>query len=185
MLWEGTFRAANRNVSGAPIEVTIKPLGSERRGAFCCGVTVIDNFFKNNARKDHEKYKVRVFVAIIEGIECPVGFYSLSLMAYVPENVGTDAQAKFDRVKSVPAIYLAMLGVHREYQSRKIGRQLMQNAFDRALQIAENAGAYALALDAYSEAVALYYEKVLGFQRFNVGELKMYIPLAAIRTSKL
>lgn len=170
-------------MSLVPLEVDIKPLGKERRGDFCCGINKIDNFFRNNARKDHEKYKVRVFIATIVGIECPVGFYSLCLSAYVPENVGEDAQAKFERVNSVPAIYLAMLGVNKDYHRRGIGKQLMRNAFTRALAIAENAGAYALALDAHDESVANYYQKELGFQRFNVGELKMYMPLASLRAS--
>lgn len=168
-------------MSGPSIAVTIKPLGRENRGAFCCGLTKIDNFFKNNARKDHEKYKVRVFIAMAEGEECPVGFYSLCLTAYIPEDVGDDARDKFDRMKSVPAIYLAMLGVSKKHQRCGIGRCLMKDAFTRALNIAENAGAYALALEAYDESVASYYEKELEFSRFSVGDLKMYMPLAVLR----
>ena len=175
--------AISASVKVGPI-VHIKPLGKERRGGFCCGVITIDNFFKNNAKKDHKNYKVRVFIAVAEGEECPVGFYSLCLTTYVPASVNGEAQAQFERVNAVPAVYLAMIGVREQYKGQGIGKQLMKDAFNRALNIAENAGTYALALDAYDESVAKYYEEKLGFSRFVEGNLKMFIPLSVLRSSK-
>ena len=165
-------------------DVQIKPLGKESRRGFCCGIDKIDNFFKNNAKKDHEKYKVRVFIATIEGVADPVGFYSLCLTTYVPASVNGEAQTKFDRVNAVPAVYLAMIGVQENYKRKGIGKQLMKDAFNRALEIAENAGTYALALDAYDERVAAYYEQELGFNRFIGDPLKMFMPLELLRSSK-
>lgn len=112
-----------------------------------------------------------------------IGFYSLVLTALVPEEVSEAANAKFGRVNAVPAIYLAMIGVTEAFKGRKVGEQLMLDAFERALLISEHAGTYAITLDALNEDVAVYY-KDLGFEPFTEGNLKMFLPLNELRTSK-
>ncbi len=161
--------------------LVIKPLDSSfNRGAFCCGTTPIDNYVKNNVRKEHDLYKIRAFVAHEDGSKDIVGLYSLTIKSLDPDEVSEEAQGKFARVKSVPAIYLACIAVHGEYQGGGVGYRLMQDVFERSLAIAENAGVYAIALDAINEDVAQKYERY-GFERFIEGELKMFIPLQLIR----
>lgn len=58
----------------------------------------------------------------------------------------------------------------------------MQDAITRALLISENAGAYALILDALNERVAKFYTE-LGFEPFVEGDLKMYLELSAARAA--
>jgi len=126
---------------------------------------------------------VRVFVGCKPDSDEAVGFYSLVLTALVPEDVSEVAREKFERVQAVPAIYLAMIGVHTDYQGRTIGEQLMRDAFSRGLLISEHAGAYAISLDALNEKVAEYY-KALSFEPFTEGNLKMFLPLSLLRTSQ-
>src|SRR4029078_12796718 len=45
-------------------------------------------------------------------------------------------QVGFERVKAVPAIYLAMTGVCKECQGHRIGTRLIMDALNRALLIA-------------------------------------------------
>lgn len=172
--------ASPDTVQNTDIQVVIKPLDNESRGNFCCGVSRIDNFFKNNARKDHEAYKVRVFIAHLEGESAPIGFYSLTLTAILPSEISENAQKKFARVNAVPAIYLAMLGVSENYKKKGVGPALMQNAISRALLISDHAGAYAIVLDALNEQVAKYYAE-LGFEPFIEGDLRMFLELATVR----
>ncbi len=162
----------------------IEPLASShKRGAFCCGVTTIDNFFRNNARRDHEAYKVRVFVGFLDGVPDPVGFYSLTLTALNPKEVSEQALEKFARVGATPAIYLAMIAVTKDYQKKKFSFELMDDAFTRALAISENAGAYALTLDALNDDLVELY-KSFGFEPFEEGERKMFIPLSVLRKAR-
>ena len=57
----------------------------------------------------------------------------------------------------------------------------MQDAMSRTLVIADNAGTYALTLDALDENLAAYYGKKYGFERFADGGLEMFLPLGTIR----
>lgn len=164
-----------------PIEVAIEPLDrSHVRGAFSCGRPKIDNFFRQNARAQHEAYRVRVFVAVEPGSKRAVGFHSLVLAALIPSEVSKEADELFSRHNAVPVVYLSMIGVHHELQGRSIGTRLMRDAFERALTISENAGAYALTLDAATDQLVETY-RGLGFDLFQEGERRMFITLAEIR----
>jgi GNAT superfamily N-acetyltransferase len=167
-----------------PIEIEIKPLASaHERGAFSCASTrKIQNFCRNNAMKDHDLYKVRVYVACRPIEHVVLGYYSLVLTVLNPDDVSGEAQEKFSRVKAVPAIYLAMLGVSDDCAGGKIGKRLVAHAIDRALEISEIAGAYAIALDALDDEVAEMYGE-LGFEKFAEGERKMFMPLSEARSA--
>lgn len=118
-------------------------------------------------------------MACEKGKKSALGFYSLTLKTYVPEDIGDNVQ-KFERVGSVPSIYLAMLGVSEHIQGRGVGKLLMADAFQRTLEIAEQVGVYALSLDADNDRVVAYYEK-LGFSKFESEGRLMLIPLSSIR----
>ena len=174
--------------------VRIEPLSRvHERGAFVCSPATIQNFCRNNARKQNESYAVRVFVACIEGSQEVIGYYHLSLSSYkIRESVEESVQkplhldaasdAKFERVGTVPAVYLGMIGVHSEYQNKGIGKLLMMDAIQRTAKIAEHAGLYALTLDALDEGIASYYRDHFDFQNFKEGEkgLEMFLPIKTI-----
>lgn len=168
----------------APVEIEIQPLDSNHeRGAFCCTSTPkIQNYCRNNARKDHEAYKVRVYVAVAPGTKKVLGFYSLTLKSLVPEHVSEKAEEKFSRVAAVPAIYLAMIGVTDLCAGGGIGKKLIAHGIARAVEISEIAGAFALALDALDDEVAQVYA-ALGFEPFTTGKLQMFLPLSVARES--
>ncbi|WP_051334342.1 GNAT family N-acetyltransferase [Bradyrhizobium sp. Ai1a-2] len=167
-----------------PIEIEIQPLDStHERGAFCCASTKrIQNYCRNNARKDHDAYKVRVYVAVAPSTKRVLGFYSLTIKSLIPEDVSEAAKEKFSRVSAVPAIYLAMIGVTDECAGGGIGKKLLAHAIARAVEVSEIAGAFALALDALDEEVAAFYS-ALGFELFTTGELQMFLPLSVARES--
>lgn len=164
--------------------LVIKPLDSELDlGAFSCGHKLLDKFLKDKAATEHAAYKVRVFVACAPGDKCPLGYYALTVTTLVGSEVSEAAASKFPKF-NVPAIYLALIGVNKDHQSKGIGRLLMEDVLDRSLSIAENAGIWAVALDAVSEEVAKIYEGY-GFERFVEGERKMYMALQTVRDAKV
>lgn len=168
---------------GAPIDITITPLDDTHyRGDFLCVSTPkVQNYCRNNALRDHNLYKVRVYVARQPHSNRVLGYYSLVLTSLNPSTVSDEANDKFERVKAVPAIYLAMLGVCDSSAGCKIGKKLTADAIERALAISEIAGAYAIALDALDDEVAAMYAE-LGFEPFAEGERKMFMPLSVART---
>ncbi|MBY3564136.1 hypothetical protein [Rhizobium laguerreae] len=164
-------------------DIIIEPLGGEHpRGAFCCKLKAIDNFFIKHSLDRHEAYALRVFVARRPDDNTPLGFYSLTTMTFQP-GMNEEADAKFGRFDAIPSIYLSMIA--RDQASQKgLGDFLMINAFKRALEVREHIGVYAITLHAYNEKVRANYER-LGFQAFaddrKLGEFPaMFIPLSTV-----
>ncbi|WP_058187069.1 GNAT family N-acetyltransferase [Terracidiphilus gabretensis] len=170
--------------------IRIEPLSSEhRRGAFVCTNQTIQNYCRNNARKNNDAFMVRVFVACYGTSQDVIGYYYLSLTSYKlgakdesALHLDNTSDAKFERVEAVPAVYLGMIGIHADYQSRGIGKLLMMDAIQRTAKIAQHAGLYALTLDALDRKVATYYKDKFGFQTFKEGDtgLEMFLPIKTI-----
>jgi GNAT superfamily N-acetyltransferase len=143
-------------------------------------VQKIENYFRNNVKKNNDAYMVRAFVACEGNSVEVIGFYYLCLTSYQWDVVDSKAAEKFERVEAVPAVYLGMIAAHTDYAKQGIGKLLMGDAIKRTLAIADNAGTYALALDALDESLVAYYESQFGFQRFKDGGLEMFLPLATM-----
>lgn len=109
-----------------------------------------------------------------------VGFYYLTATSWEHEQVGREVADKFLMLDKIPALYLGMLGVHTPADRQGIGTELLIDAFKRVLMIAENAGVWALTLDATDEAAVSYYER-FDFERITPGGLELYLPVGTIR----
>lgn len=132
--------------------------------------------------KDHERYKVRVRVAVAGEDPTALGFYSLQLKTLAPRKNLLSIGNKFGE-RQIPAVYLAMIATHHELHGKGVGTDLMFDAFERTLDIAELAGCACLTLDAVDEEKAAWYES-LSFQRLGPEEnLSMYIPLGTLRAA--
>jgi ribosomal protein S18 acetylase RimI-like enzyme len=165
-----------RNVHITPL----RPDDHRRRG-FCCRVEKIQNYVRNNIRKQHEDYQVRAFVACYEASPDIIGFYYLCLTSYALATIDDSSDRKFGRVDAIPAVYLGMLAVDREYAGCGIGSMLMLHAMHTTAAIAARAGTYALTLDALDDTLVAFYKR-FDFRTFKEGRtgLEMFLPLKVI-----
>lgn len=124
---------------------------------------------------------MRVRVGVTEDNPIPIGFYSLALKTLAPRKNLLSIGNKFGD-RQIPAVYLAMIATDAGRQKQGIGVDLMFDAFERTLDIAELAGTACLTLDAVDEEKAAWYES-LSFSRLEPGELSMYIPLGTLRAA--
>jgi len=124
---------------------------------------------------------IRAFVACEGELLDVIGYYYLCLSSYELGEVDEKAAKKFQRVDAVPAVYLGMIGVSEGHTRLGVGKLLMRDAFARTLVIADNAGTYALTLDALDESLVTYYQNNFGFQRFKEGGLELFLPLKTIQ----
>jgi GNAT superfamily N-acetyltransferase len=158
----------------------IQPLGETHlREAFSCNNDIIDAFLRDRSLKDHARYKVRVRVATVGDDPSVLGFYSLALKTLAPKKNLFGIGNKFGE-RQIPAVYLAMIATHADYQKKGIGTDLMFDAFEKTLSIADLAGTACLTLDAVDEEKAVWYE-TLSFQRLGPDGLSMYIPIGTVR----
>lgn len=163
-------------------DIVIEPLGDHPRGAFCCGLKPIDNFFRKHALDRHAAYATRVFVARRPDGDTPLGFYSLTTMTF-QAGMNEEADGKFGRFDAIPSVYLSMIARDKE-GPKGLGDFLMLDAFKRTLDVREHVGVYALTLHAFNAKVQSIYEK-FGFQTFaddrKLGDYAaMFIPLSVV-----
>jgi ribosomal protein S18 acetylase RimI-like enzyme len=191
---------AHREVEGATLvqegkrelafdlnKICIQPIAKvHKRSAFVCPNETIQEYCRTHARQNNDAYKIRAFVACFEGSQEVMGYYFLALTSYqIGEQLLDDkADAKFEgsKSKAVPAVYLGMIGVHTDFRRGGIGKLLMLDAMQRTAKIAQQAGLYALTLDAIDEELIGYYRDNFGFQTFKEGAtgLEMFLPIQTI-----
>lgn len=160
--------------------VRVEPLNDlhQRRG-FCCSDRGIQNFCRMGIDRHHRQNIIRAFVARCEPDPEVYGFYYLTTTSFEHEEVGRAVGDRFHLLDKVPAVYLGMLGVHTPADRQGIGTQLMFDAFERVLNIAANAGVWALTLDAVDEEAVTYYQR-FDFERLAPNSLEMFLPLGTI-----
>jgi GNAT superfamily N-acetyltransferase len=163
-------------------KVTIGPLDPQTdRAAFCCGHDKINNFCRNNAKKQNAVNRVRVYDAHYEGEL--IGYYYLVASTHLPDVLSKEAAEKFGRVHKAPCIYLGMIGVRTDCKKNGVGKLLMLHAMQNTMRVADIVGVYALTLHADDDVLAAQYKR-WGFESFiedGDGERAMYMPLGTLR----
>jgi GNAT superfamily N-acetyltransferase len=163
------------------LDLEIRPLDKQHDlGAFSCGEPRIDNYLKHTAWKEHKAHKIRVFAATKPGQNRVCGYYSLTFIVWQAEAAAENVAKKFEKNGSVPAIYLAKLGVEQSESGQGIGTKLMRDAFEKCLAISHYAGIPTLTLQAINEEKAKWYEYI-GLERFQPRSLDMVIALSTLR----
>lgn len=167
--------------------VTIEPFDPDEhdRAAFSCGVRQVDNFFKKTANKLSKADNARVYV-MTSADGAVIGFYALNAHAIDYQ----DLPRKFARTRpshgSIPAAFLAMIGVDQRYSGRGYGGDLLVDALIRIAAAAESIGIAVVILDILDDGDvglvarrrALYAK--YGFQSLPSKPLRMFLPVATI-----
>ncbi len=84
----------------------------------------------------------------------------------------------------IPIILLARLGVHCEYQGKKLGRALLKDALLRTLQAADIAVLKLMLVHAKNESAAAFYEKH-GFVASLRNPFVMFLPIHTARGKRV
>lgn len=134
-----------------------------RRGAFSCGNSEIDRWFKRDSLKQHVSMRFRVSTAYYTNTDNLVGFYALTTKL---ENESLlDKQTRlitFSQYGYFTTVRLAWVAVQRHLQRKGFGRAIMGSAIQDFYEIAVRTGIYAMTLTAIDTKTAEFYGK-LGF----------------------
>jgi GNAT superfamily N-acetyltransferase len=167
----------------------IEPLDPVRhdRAAFSCGIAQVDNFFRRTANKLAKADHVRTFVMVGPDGE-PIGFYAVNAHAI-------DYTALPDRFArhrpshgSIPAAYIAMIGVDHRFQGHGYGGDLLVDCLKRLAGAADTLGIAIVMLDVLdcgdpkkvARRLALYTS--YGFEPLPSNGLRLFLPIATVRT---
>lgn len=165
-----------------PSPIFIEPLDTARhdRAAFSSGVGQCDNFLRLTAGKLSKAGHTRVFVMTPDGVRI-IGYYALN--AHSIDYRELAAQFARDRPSSgfIPAVFIAMIAVDRNEQSKGYGGDLLADAFNRIAEAQRSIGVSIAMLDvlddgdqaAVARRAALY--AAYGFQPLAERPLRMWI----------
>jgi len=151
------------------------------RAAFDCGDADLNAFLVRHARQSHEKGGAKTFLAIDDGNDKILGFYSLSPASIAYERTPDVVKKGLARYE-VPVFRLGRLAVDISVQGQGLGGQLLLAAGRRCLRVAAEAGGVALLIDAKNEGVAEWYASY-GAVSLQDAPLSLLLPFKTIHAA--
>jgi GNAT superfamily N-acetyltransferase len=145
------------------------------RATLSCGDLALDEYLKGHAWQNQQRHLVgTTYVAVDESQpQVVVGYYTLAMTEISCKSIPGLTGLPYSEI---PAILLARLAVDLRFGRRGLGRQLLAEAFERALNMGLQVGCRCLIVDAYPTAVTWY-------QRF--GLLKIEGGASSSRTTRM
>ena len=164
-------------------EVEIVPLSSTiSYNKFDCGARALTRWLKNKAWDTTKRKEFSVHCAVLEGKADCIGYYALQLGSdRFPNEVEKKKRQDFSQnYEAFPTLHLSYLAVDEAYQGQGLGEHLLMNVFEKAYEISQAAGFYALTLTSYDERSTSFYKK-LEFETYAEGaQPKLMYPLRRI-----
>ena len=134
-----------------------------------------------HARQSHEKGGAKTFLAIDDGNNKILGFYSLSPASIAYERT-PDLVKKGLARSEVPVFRLGRLAVDLSVQGQGLGAQLLLAAGRRCLRVAAEAGGVALLIYTKNEGVAEWYASY-GAVPLQDAPLSLLLPFKTIHAA--
>jgi GNAT superfamily N-acetyltransferase len=154
--------------------VAPQPLASDHNCIdFSCGELVLDDWLKRRALINQVSGASRTFV-VADRDHRVWGYYAMAAGA-VSHQLAT-GNIRRNMPDPVPVMVLGRLAVDRRAQGIKLGGSLLQDAVNRAINVAQNTGVRALLVHALNEPAKRFYE-YYGFQASPVDPLVLMLRL--------
>ncbi len=147
--------------------------GHDRKG-FDCGDVELNGWLSQIARQHKEKRVSSTFVAVADVTSTEVlGFYAISLAELV--NADLPAQYRKRLPAKVPVFRLGRLATAKQHQAKGIGENMLYDAIDRVMRIAQEVGGIGLMVNAKPSAVDFY--KRYGFELMADHPQNLFLPI--------
>lgn len=144
--------------------------------SFDCGEPTLNQWLITRGVSNDRSGASRTYVLCEEDLV--VGYYCLATGA-VDRDTAPGA-LKRNMPDPIPVVVLGRLAVDHRYQQRGLGHDLLRDAVQRSLQLAEIAGAAALIVHAISEKARLFY-LACGFDDWPMQPMTLYLLLRTTR----
>ncbi len=144
---------------------------------FDCGEPVLDDWLKRRALANQLSGASRTFV-VADGGSRVVGYYAMAAGA-VSHQMATSLVRR-NMPDPVPVMVLGRLAVDHRAQGLKLGAALLQDAVNRAVAVAQNAGVRALLVHALHDRAKLFYEHY-GFRASSLHPMTLMLRLNSVK----
>jgi GNAT superfamily N-acetyltransferase len=148
------------------------------REGFDCGKPSLNDFLHGLVSQYEKRNLGRTYVAIREGDQRVLGYYTLASGAIDAESLPVKQAKKLPR-HAVPVVLLARLAVDRSVHGRGLGGFLLRDALTRSLDLSEKLGIHAVVVDALDAEAKAFYER-FGFLPLTDDEMRLFLPLSTI-----
>lgn len=122
---------------------------------FACGETSLDEWLKRRAMANQLSGASRTFV-VTNAVKRVCRYCALAAGGVSHQTASSSLRRNMP--DPVPVLVLARLAVDQKAQGIKLGAALLQDAVNRAIVVAQNAGVRALVVHALHERAKLFYE---------------------------
>ena len=160
--------------------LVIEPLNnSHDRRNFQCGVAVLDEYIKKQAKQDLKRRISRIFIASEpDNPEPIIGFYTLSTLSIEVDQLPEHLARKLPR-HAIPAALIGRLAISQQAQGHGVGKMLLVDALKRTLAVSDEIAIYAMVVDAISDEAEHFYQQ-FGFARLSTDSPRLFLPLKSI-----
>lgn len=141
---------------------------------FECNHDELSRWLKERALKNEGKAS-RTFVVCADNSSSVIGYYATAAGAITQEEA--PGPIKRNMPSPIPAIVLARLAVHREWEGKGIGKGLLKDAMLRAIEASELIGVRAVLCHAIDDNAKAFYMKH-GFRESPLNPLTVMIGLS-------
>lgn len=155
------------------------------RTTFDCGEAELDAFIKTHAAKHMMAGVSRTLLlpakqALPDGKLPICAFYTISVSAISRESLPQQRAKKLPHYP-VPVFVLAQLVVHKNYQSKGLGKITLIAALQHFVRIHQHMRAYAIVVDCLTQEAEGFYRKY-GFERLGIhhDRVRMFLPMKTV-----
>lgn len=168
------------------IEIRAFDAKSHDRGNFDCGHDRLNNYLKTSASKLQKGDFTRVYVAVEPGQSAVLGYHAINFGELDARALETPPRGAPSHMR-LPVLFLGQIAVTRTATGIGIGGMLMHHVFEKAVQLADQAGCWAILLDAvdddgdeaFRRRIAWYAD--FGFRAMPSRKCRMFMTMKDVR----
>ena len=159
------------------------PQHERLRAAFSCGVEPLDRYLQQQAGQDARKYVAAPYVLLSEDGRI-AGFYTLSADNIRSDDLSPDLikKLKLPRYNAFPARLIGRLARDQSFKAQGLGRVLLADALQVALETSKTIASLAVLVDAKDEKARRFYSS-FGFLSFPETANRLFIPMKTVQES--
>jgi GNAT superfamily N-acetyltransferase len=151
---------------------------AHERDSFCCGKESLDTFLHTLVSQYEKKRVGRTFVATAPDEKKVLGYYTAAAGAFSLDALPESSRKGLPK-HPIPTIHLGRLAVDRSCQGQGLGEILLFHFLQKALQVAEDLGVFAVDVWAMEEQALPFYLKY-GFIPLQDAPLHLYLPIKTV-----
>jgi GNAT superfamily N-acetyltransferase len=168
------------NPAGFPSEFKVEALASRHdRAGFACGVGPLDDYLHRRASQDARRRIAAPFVLTAGDDPRVLGYYTLSAVGIVLDELPRQLIKKLPRYPVVPATRLGRLAVDSNHHGRGLGSYLLMNALHRSLRHSRGIASFAVVVDAIDREAERFY-RGYEFQKFPTQAGRLFLTMNKI-----